>query len=253
MKIRLTATTILKLVATIAVAIVLLTWGGIRIQSARQSAIASSCISNLKQIGLALHRYHDQHGSFPPAYITNNTGRPIHSWRVLILPYLERQDLYDQYRFDEPWNSANNRRLLQFMPEEYRCHAEKNVSGTTTNYLFVVGQHAACHGATALRLSDTKGFPTIMVVEVVNSGIDWMEPRDLALDDAVRGVNTGTKPGISSYHPQVANCLFVDGSAHSLSNNISLSMLGVLLRIDAENKFGNFSEPIGENNPKMEE
>ena len=55
--------------------------------------------------------YEDEHGCFPPAYVADASGRPMHSWRVLILPYLDQQQLYDQYDFSEPWNGPNNQQL----------------------------------------------------------------------------------------------------------------------------------------------
>src|SRR5205807_8143584 len=52
------------------------------------------CRWNLMQIGFALHQYHDEYGSFPPAYIADEQGRPIHSWRMLLLPYMDAQPRY---------------------------------------------------------------------------------------------------------------------------------------------------------------
>ena len=71
----------------------------------------SECRNHLKQIGLALHNYHDTYGSLPPAITRGPDGKPWHSWRILILPWLEQQDIYDRYRFDEPWDGPNNRKL----------------------------------------------------------------------------------------------------------------------------------------------
>lgn len=79
-------------------------------QSVREAARRVSCLNNLRHIELALHNYHNAHGCFPPAYIVDESGRPMHSWRVL-LPYLEQEALYDQYDFSEPWDGPNNRKL----------------------------------------------------------------------------------------------------------------------------------------------
>jgi hypothetical protein len=67
-------------------------------------------VNNLKQIGLALRNYHDAYGRFPPAYVADGHGPPMHSRRVLILPWLEKREIYDRYRFDEPWDGPNNRK-----------------------------------------------------------------------------------------------------------------------------------------------
>src|SRR4051812_47355571 len=61
----------------------------------------STCAKNLKQLGIALENYHDAYKSFPPAYVVGDNGKPMHSWRVLLLPFLEdpgMNDLYKQYR-----------------------------------------------------------------------------------------------------------------------------------------------------------
>src|SRR5207248_2869881 len=78
---------------------------------AREEARASQCLC-IKQIGLALLNYHDTYGSFPPAYVADATGKPIHSWRVLILPFMEQSSLYNAYSMAEPWDGPNNRKLL---------------------------------------------------------------------------------------------------------------------------------------------
>ena len=71
-------------------------------------------------IGKALVEYHADKGHFPPAYVLGQDGRPAHSWRVLLLPYLGYEDLYSRYNFSEPWNGPNNRLLADEMPVEYR-------------------------------------------------------------------------------------------------------------------------------------
>src|SRR5690606_17767117 len=67
------------------------------VQSARETARRVQCANNLKQIGLAMHNYMDVNGAFPPAYLADSDGKPMHSWRVLILPYMEHRSLYDRY------------------------------------------------------------------------------------------------------------------------------------------------------------
>src|SRR6266704_588138 len=71
---------------------------------ARPASRRTQCLNNIRNIALALHNYASLNGSLPPAYIADANGRPMHSWRVLILPYVDRSDIYAAYRFDEPWN-----------------------------------------------------------------------------------------------------------------------------------------------------
>src|SRR5262249_30142494 len=75
--------------------------------------------NNLKQIGLAMHNYHDVNGAFPPAAVCDKTGKPMLSWRVLILPYIEQDALYKEFKLDEPWDSEHNKKLLAKMPKVY--------------------------------------------------------------------------------------------------------------------------------------
>ena len=179
------------------------------VQAAREAARRAQCINNMKQVGLALHNYHDAYRSFPPAYIPDEDGRPMHSWRVLLLPYLEQQFLYDQYRFDEPWDSPHNRALADLMPGVYRCPSSPVAGETITTYAMAVGPDAFSPGPDGRAAED---FPdglsqTIAVVEMAHAEIHWMEPRDWD--------TTGPEqPG--SYHPGVYNVLYGDGRVQSV-------------------------------------
>jgi hypothetical protein len=145
------------------------------VQSHRTHARRSVCKSNLKQIGLALHNYHDIYGSFPPAYIADENGKPMHSWRVLILPFIDLPQLYEEYSFDEPWDGPNNSKLASKMPPTYACPSSathRGGRGESTSYMAVVGPHTSWPGATGRKFDE---FPdglsnTILVVES-NSGI----------------------------------------------------------------------------------
>jgi hypothetical protein len=89
------------------------------VQQVRQAAAKTDCANNLKQITLAFHGYNDNFRTLPPAVVYDANGRPLYSWRVLLLPYLEQMTLYKQFRLDEPWDSPNNIRFVQMMPPVY--------------------------------------------------------------------------------------------------------------------------------------
>ncbi len=91
------------------------------VQAAREAARRAQCVNNLKQIGLALHNYHDTTNGFPAAAITSKDGKPLLSWRVAILPYIEQQELYNQFHLNEPWDSPHNKTLIARMPVAYNC------------------------------------------------------------------------------------------------------------------------------------
>jgi len=191
------------------------------------------CANNLKQIALALNNYHDNHGCFPPAYIGDENGRPMHRWRVLILPYLEQQPFYDQYRFDEPWDGPNNSKLADIQLEIFHCPSEQDRPATMTSYVAVVGPDTAWPESNPTTLDDfTDGTSnTLLVVEVANSGIHWMEPRDLHVVQMVPGVNPKAGQGISSLHKGGANVCFADVSVRFLPETLSRQQLEALLTI----------------------
>jgi hypothetical protein len=214
----------------------------------RPAARRSACSNNLKQIALALHNYHDTFGSFPPAYIADENGRPMHSWRVLILPFLESSDLYSKYRFDEPWDGPNNRLLADRMPRTYCCPSEPrtNPPSLMTSYLAVVGPETVWPEGKAVAFSDIQDGTsnTLLVVESHGSGIHWMEPRDLHTGQMAREINPSHGQGICSCHGadsdqgrgMVAQVAFTDGSVRSLENDLTREELEALLTIEEGEK-----------------
>ncbi|MBI3467166.1 MAG: DUF1559 domain-containing protein, partial [Planctomycetes bacterium] len=142
--------------------------------------LAVQCSNNLKLLLLAMHGYHDTYGCFPPAYLADANGRPMHSWRVMLLPFLDEPGLYQAYDISEPWDGPNNSKLANRMPPYFSCPADGG-SGWTTNYLAVVGPETIWPGdkPVAIRQIRDGVSNTIALVEVANSGIQWMEPRDL--------------------------------------------------------------------------
>src|SRR5437588_6801844 len=94
------------------------------VQAAREAARRAQCTNNLKQIGLAMHNYHSSNNCFPPAFTTDRDGKPLLSWRVLLLPYLECSSLYANFHLDEPWDSPHNRPLVNQMPSVFACPSD---------------------------------------------------------------------------------------------------------------------------------
>jgi prepilin-type processing-associated H-X9-DG protein len=190
----------------------------------------TQCRSNLRVLGIAMHAYHDAFGSFPPAYLADRNGRPMHSWRVLLLPFMDHRDLYQTYRFDEPWNGLHNQLLASRMPEEFRCPADTD-SRSDTSYFVVIGPRTVFPGAAPVRIKDiTDGtVNTILLVEAADSGVNWLEPRDSSYEEAVHGINPKSGLGISGHHKEGANVTFVDGSVQFLAADTSVEQLRHLL------------------------
>ena len=157
--------------------------------------------NNLKQISVALMQYENHYGCFPPAYVADRNGRPMHSC-ALILPYLGEKDLYDQYKFDEPWSSPHNIALAARMPKVFSCPSERSPNTSETSYLMFVGPGMFSNGpesTTPEQLTRGKGASmTMMLIESAQSGVNWMEPRD-PLDNVhtnrLRGLNVAFADG----------------------------------------------------------
>ena len=170
-------------ISLVALVVSYLSWG---VGQAREAARRSQCLGHFKQLELALHNYHEIYGSFPPAVTKGPDGRAWHSWRVLILPLLEEKPLYDRYRFDEPWNGPHNQLLAAEFPSlrNFRCPSEG--AGDSCSYFAVTGQRTLWPPGGSLTL-DPEDLPdgssnTLHLVEVSESGVHWMEPRDLSVD-----------------------------------------------------------------------
>ena len=187
---------------------------------------------------MAVVNYHDVEGHYPPPYIADKDGRPIHSWRVLILPYMEQQDLYKEYRLDEPWDGPNNRKLAHRMPKAYALHGEYRPGRTITNYFAVVGPTTVWRSDKAVTDKDVKDglANTIMIVE--NRGLDvhWMEPRDLDVD--TMDWNLQSPRGISSRYKDPA-IVTLDDQVRRLSPRMKPDVLRALFTIAG-------GEPLGD-------
>ncbi|MFO0901928.1 MAG: DUF1559 domain-containing protein [Pirellulales bacterium] len=202
-------------VTLMAVVLALGRWCFDALNGARHAARQSACSGRFCQITVALHSYHDVYGCFPPSVTTDAEGRPMHSWRVLLLPYLEHSPLYNEYRFDEPWDSPHNRKLEGKIARLYRCLLENDDAQFPTNVVLIVGPGTAFPAPNESRkASDFRGTKdTIWIAEVADSDIHWMSPVDLDVRTMSMTVNDDQAPSISSRHPGGALVGVFDGCA----------------------------------------
>ena len=156
------------------------------VQKVREAAQRTSSINNLKQIALAMHNYNSTFGAFPAAAICDKkTGKPLLSWRVAILQYIEEEALYKQFKMDEPWDSEHNLKLAKNMPKIY-FHPKANKPGDDkTHYRLFYGKGAAfeLNKPSGLAQITDGSSNTLMVVEAEESVV-WTNPNDLAFDPA---------------------------------------------------------------------
>ncbi|MBI5757229.1 MAG: DUF1559 domain-containing protein [Planctomycetales bacterium] len=196
------------------------------VQQAREAARRTQSKNNLKQIGLAMHNYHDVHGRFPPAASTSKAGKPLLSWRVHILPYLDQAPLYNSFHLDEPWDSEHNKKLTAGVPLQYiNPSAPKLTAEGKTVYLAPVGKGLAFEGSEGTRIGDfTDGTSnTILVVEAhADKAVIWTKPDDLAFDSEkpLDGLKEARQGGF-----QVLLC---DGSVRFINLTINLDILRAL-------------------------
>jgi type II secretory pathway pseudopilin PulG len=209
------------------------------VQSAREAGRRTQCLNNLRQIDLALQNYHSAYGSFPPAYVADENGKPMHSWRVLILPFLDAQSVYDQYDFSEPWDGPNNSRLLALMPPVYACPSHPNTGSYTTSYAAVFGENSVFRGAAPTTFTDvTDGIDnTVMVGEAANANIPWMKPQDV---DVTVHSSLGDRDGFSGDHRGVVLFAFCDGRVRALSLSIDPNVLKALFTRNGGEVVGSF-------------
>ena len=199
-----------------------------------EAARRIQCRSQLKQIALALHNYRQANGCFPPAYIADKNGKPMHSWRVLILPYMEEQALYERYNFNEPWDGPSNKKLLASRPRGYACPSDRDTytrRATCTSYVAVVSSDAAWSGKKPEKLTGDLS-QTIMLVELSNADIQWTEPKDVSLDALLSRspgcatVSSKHEPDSEFFHdtpPAGANVALADGSMKFLPGDLLAS------------------------------
>ncbi len=189
--------------------------------------------NNLRQIALALLEYQAKEGHFPPPAIYDAQGKPLLSWRVAILPYLKREQLYQQFRLDEPWDSQNNKRLVMQMPPAYRSVFGKVVGFNKTAMLAPIGQSVAFFGPEGRKLKDfTDGTSnTILVVEAgPEKAVEWTRPDDLTIDEA------NPKAGLFGNRDGGFLAAFADGPVKFIPQSIDDNTLRGLFTINGGEK-----------------
>jgi hypothetical protein len=148
------------------------------VQTAREGVFRSKCRCHLKCLALALYNYSDTYGSFPPAYSVDEDGQPLHSWRTLLLPFIDRRDIYERLDLSRPWNDPVNAFALDLEVATFTCHS---LARTRTTYQAVVTDNSAIRRGRSLSLQGVEDRPetTFLVIEVnADRAVHWMEPVD---------------------------------------------------------------------------
>src|SRR6266851_4770668 len=128
-----------------------------------------------------MHNYHDTYRLFPPAAVCGPDGKPLLSWRVLILPFIEQDNLFKQFKLDESWDSPHNIQMLPKMPMTYGPYRNKRIDDGMTYFQAIVGPGAAFEGTTGLTFADFKrGTSNTIFIAEAWDPVPWSKPEDLA-------------------------------------------------------------------------
>jgi hypothetical protein len=201
------------------------------VQASREAARRSQSMNNVKQILLAMLNHHDARKSFPAHANYSADGKPLLSWRVHILPFIEQQALYNQFHLDEPWDSEHNKQLIAQMPPVYLDPSSGlSTAQGRTHYLGVKGPGMVMNGTkdgVDMRQITDGTSNTIVVLQVNNArAATWTKPEDWELNenDPLAGLS-------GSMHPGVFGAGFCDGHVMMISENTDLPTFKGMLTI----------------------
>jgi hypothetical protein len=191
-------------------------------------------MNNMRQLALAIHNYESATGKLPEN-IKDKNGKPLLSWRVEILPYIEQQAVYQMFKLDEPWDSPANKRASQtviktFITPEVPIVVGPNSYGMT-NYLGVSGPDTFFDPKGKLRIADIPDgtVNTIMLIETADA-VPWAKPDDFVYDANKPLPKIPLLPG-----RQVFNVALGDGSVRAVSPSVSEKTLrGLFTRSGGE-------------------
>jgi hypothetical protein len=191
------------------------------VQSARIAAKRAQSTNNLKQLALAMHNYHNTHNKFPAAVMYGPDGKTPYTWRIALLPFLEQKSLYDQYRFTEPWDGPNNRKLLDQIPEVFSFPSADG--GRKLAYFALVGPATLFGVEGGTNLADiTDGTSnTIMFVEAKRD-IPWTKPEDIPYEASK------PLPELGGLTAEGFNAAFADGAVLFIKSTVKEATLRAL-------------------------
>ena len=197
------------------------------VQAAREAGRRAQSANNLHQIAIALLQHEAKFGEFPARASFDAQGKPLLSWRVHLLPYLDQQALYKQFKLDEPWDSPANRALIARMPSIYQNPSAPPAPGKA-HYLAVRGKGTLFEGDKPRKIGEIQdgASRTIAVVEVdPERAVEWTKPEDWESDP--------DRPlaGLGRAHANGFGAAFCDGHVQFLSRNMDAAVFKMLLTI----------------------
>ncbi|HUY88128.1 MAG TPA: DUF1559 domain-containing protein [Pirellulales bacterium] len=231
--------TLVELLVVIGIIVVLIALLLPAVRTSSGAARRSQCFNNLKQIGLALHEYESKYHALPPAYTVDADGRRLHSWRTLILPFMEQIALYKKIDLSKPWDDPANAEAFQAVVGVYRCPSG-DFPANHTAYLAVVAPGGCLRLEQPRRLAEITDdhAETLMVIEVGSEqAVPWMAPVD-ADEKTVLAFG----PGTPLPHSGGIDALFVDGHVRFLSAETPAATRLALISIAGNDSVAGYGE-----------
>lgn len=169
--------------------------------------------ASMKKVTLALYAYHDEYLKMPPAYTTDAEGKPLTSWRVLLLPYLGHQDIYNRYDRSKPWDSPENLALSKSTPAAYVDPVLKNPHAGLTSFLGIVGPESALRPGTPIRMFNVEDgiANTGWFVQDLNHPVIWSQPVDLDPEEFLSRSTYTDNPHKQTYIARLDGWVFGHG------------------------------------------
>jgi hypothetical protein len=205
------------------------------VRSSREAARRNNCLGHLAQIALALSNYEAVHGAYPPAYTVDAEGRPLHSWRTLILPHMEQQALYDQIDLTKPWDDPANDQARKTSLSIYQCPSNTDDDpkhANFTTYLAVVTPDSAIRTADSLSHAELPApSETLLVIDAAPSqATHWMSPVD-----ADEKLLLNVDPNLKRQHSgDLRLAAYSDGHVYPHSGEIDAKALRAMITASAD-------------------
>jgi hypothetical protein len=203
---------------------------------AQDAARWSQSANNLKQIALAMHNFHVTHGRLPAPVILGKDGKggPPHSWRVELLPYLDQDELYRAYRFEEPWDSEANRKVLEKMPAVYRSPHDAPDSLNSSVFVFT-GPETGFHDQAGVDFTHIlDGVSNSIMLAESRRDIPWTKPDDISYS------SEKPLPKLGGWRDGRFEIGMFDGSVRLMSESTPQSVLRALITIKGGEAIGSF-------------
>ncbi|MBR0226141.1 MAG: DUF1559 domain-containing protein [Thermoguttaceae bacterium] len=208
--------------------------------ASNEAYFRTECVAKIGAITTALLAYRSEHGTLPPAFTVDENGKPLQSWRVLILPYLgnDAKALYDKLRLDEPWDSEHNSAFHAQAPDVFRCPSAENLKEGETIYSVLLGDEgffdesgAGKDFIEATKLPDRDVWNQLLVVERAEP-VCWMRPdQELKIADFTADGQTDVAKFFDSYrHSGGMNYSTPAGRVSFMSETVSAPVLEACLR-----------------------